>query len=122
MSVLICKYFIFNTFVYCACFFEVCVSFFFYKRRSHGPFFLHFYAGMGGAKGRKGSSKKEVKEVKEKKKVLTGSASRPLGVHGSDVQAQSSGVINADGSDNEWDEDWYNYLHSEEFARREDEE
>ncbi|XP_058743253.1 uncharacterized protein LOC131616044 isoform X2 [Vicia villosa] len=79
--------------------------------------------GMGGAKGRKGSSKKEVKEVKEvkeKKKVLTGSASRPLGVHGSDVQTQSSGVINADGSDTEWDEDWYNYLHSEEFARREE--
>ncbi|XP_058728011.1 uncharacterized protein LOC131640132 [Vicia villosa] len=80
--------------------------------------------GMGGAKGRKGSStscSRGVKEVKEKKKVLTGSASRPLGVHGSDVQAQSSGVrvmINADGSETEWDEDWYNYLHSEEFARR----
>jgi len=76
-----------------------------------------------GAKGRKGSSKKEVKEVKEvkeKKKLLTGSASRPLGVHGSDAQAQPSGVINADGSDTEWDEDWYNYLHSEEFARREE--
>ncbi|XP_058744558.1 uncharacterized protein LOC131617241 [Vicia villosa] len=76
-----------------------------------------------GAKGRKSSSKKEVKEVKEvkeKKKLLTGSASRPLGVHGSDAQAQPSGVINADGSDNEWDEDWYNYLHSEEFARREE--
>src|SRR4051812_34455941 len=25
VSVLICKYFIFNAFVYCACFFEVCV-------------------------------------------------------------------------------------------------
>jgi len=85
-----------------------------------------------GAKGRKDSSKKEVKEVKEvkkvkevkeKKKVSTGSTSRSQGARGPDAQAQSSGVrvvINADGSETEWDEDWYNYLHSEEFARREE--
>src|SRR4051812_27023570 len=98
--------------------------FFFYKRRSHGPFFLHFYAGMGGAKGKKGSStscSRGVKEVNEKKKVSTGSTSRSQGARGPDAQAQLSGVrvvVDADGSETEWDEDWYLYLHSEEFARR----
>ncbi|XP_058768317.1 uncharacterized protein LOC131642041 [Vicia villosa] len=89
--------------------------------------------GMGGAKGKKEVKEKKkvstgstscsrgVKEVKEKKKVSTGSTSRSQGARGPDAQAQLSGVrvvVDADGSETEWDEDWYQYLYSEEFARR----
>ncbi|XP_058734477.1 uncharacterized protein LOC131606233 [Vicia villosa] len=69
------------------------------------------------------SCSRGVKEVKEKKKVSTGSTSRSQGPRGPDAQAQLSGVrvmVDADGSETEWDADWYQYLHSEEFARREE--